>query len=181
MKQNLKEELKIPEGISIKIENSIFHVKKAETELQRKLHNPKVNSRVIGEVIVFESKNATQREKKLINAYVAHLKNMFKGLDQPHIYKLKICSGHFPMSVAVKGSVFEIKNFVGETVPRTIQIPDGVTVKVEGQFITVEGADKEITSQTAASIEKLTRRSGFDKRIFQDGVFIIEKDGKPIK
>jgi large subunit ribosomal protein L6 len=45
----------------------------------------------------------------------------------------------------------------------------------------VEGIDKELTSQTAALIEKLTRRPGFDKRIFQDGIFMIEKDGKPLK
>ena len=132
-------------------------------------------------VLVFESKKATQREKKVIKTHLAHLKNMITGVKEGTSYKLKICSGHFPMSVSVKGNVFEIKNFIGETVPRTLALPEGVTVKIEGQFITVEGIDKELTGQTAALIEKLTRRPGFDKRVFQDGIFIVERSGRPLK
>lgn len=171
----------MPEGIAVKIENKIFWVKGKKGEVQKKLYNPRINSRIVGNKIVFESKKATQREKKLIKAYLAHLRNMIKGVNEGHSYKLKICSGHFPMSVGVKGNVFEIKNFIGETVPRTLTIPEGVKVTADGQFIVVEGINKDLTSQTAALIEKLTRRPGFDKRIFQDGIFIIEKDGRPLK
>jgi len=53
-------------------------------------------------------------------------------------------------------------------------------VTVDGHFIIVESVNKENAGQTAASIEKLTRRAAFDKRVFQDGIFIIEKDGKPV-
>ena len=181
MKQDLREELEIPEATNIRIEKGVFLVKGEKGELQKTIHNPKISSRIIGNQVVFESKRATQREKKLIKTYLAHLKNMILGVSKGHSYKLKICSGHFPMSVSVKGDVFEIKNFIGETVPRTITIPQGVSVKVEGQFIVVEGINKDLASQTAALIEKLTRRPGYDKRVFQDGIFIIEKDGKPIK
>ena len=84
------------------------------------------------------------------------------------------------MTASVKGNVFEIKNFVGETIPRTLTLPDGVKVIVDGQFIIIEGTNKEKAGQTAALIEKLTRRAAFDKRIFQDGIYVIEKDGKPV-
>jgi large subunit ribosomal protein L6 len=181
MKTDLKEELEIPEAIKVEIEKGMFIVKGPKGEIQKRMHNPRVTSRIIGNRIVLESKRATQKEKKLIKAYAAHLKNMFKGIRDGCLYKLKVCSGHFPMTVAVKGDMFEIKNFIGETIPRTLKIPSGVSVKVDGQFITVEGIDKGQTSQTAAQIEKLTRRPGFDKRIFQDGIFLIEKDGNPAK
>jgi len=55
-----------------------------------------------------------------------------------------------------------------------------VKVSVDGHFVIVEGVNKEKTGQTAALIEKLTRRAAFDKRVFQDGIYIIEKDGKPV-
>jgi len=181
MRLTLKEELKIPAGLSITIDKGIFIVKGPKGELLKKLHNPKISSRIVGDTLLFESKNATRREKKIIKTYIAHLRNMIKGVSQTHSYKLKVCSGHFPMNVGVKGNLFEIKNFLGETIPRTLTIPAGVSIKVEGQFITVEGINKELTGQTAALIEKLTRRPGFDKRIFQDGIFIIEKDGKPVR
>lgn len=181
MKADLKEELEVPGGIEARLEQGIFIIKGQGGEIRKRLYNPRIVSRIIGNKIVFEAKKATQREKKLIKSYLAHLKNMFQGINQPHLYKLKICSGHFPMSVSMKGNVLEVKNFVGETVPRTLAIPEGVNVKVEGQQIVAEGIDKEATGRVASLIEKLTKRPGFDKRIFQDGIFIIEKDGKPVK
>jgi large subunit ribosomal protein L6 len=181
MKQDMHEELEIPQGTTVKIENGIFTITGPKGSVQRKLYTPKVLVSVHNEAIVFEAKNATQREKRMIKSYKAHLKSMIKGVNQTHHYKLKICSGHFPMTVSVKGNVFEIKNFSGETIPRTLIIPADVSIKVDGQFVLIDSTDKELAGQTAALIEKLTRRAAFDKRIFQDGIFIFEKDGKPIK
>lgn len=181
MKLDLKEELKIPEGVTVSVLKGVFNIKGSKGELQKHLHNPAIISKVEANKIIFEVKKTTQRQKKLVKSYLAHLKNMMRGVNQPHIYKLKICSGHFPMSVSLKGKVLEIKNFIGETVPRTVKIPEETNVVVEGQNIVVEGIDKEKTSQVAALIEQITSRPGYDKRIFQDGIFIIEKDGKPIK
>ena len=82
------------------------------------------------------------------------------------------------MNVSLKGDVLEIKNFIGEKVPRTLKIRPGASVKINGDEIVVEAINKEIAGQTAGSIEKLTKRPGFDKRIFQDGIYIVEKDGK---
>lgn len=120
------------------------------------------------------------QEKKTLFTFKSHAKNMIKGCHEGYTYKLKVCSGHFPMAVSVKGVTFEIKNFIGEKVPRTIQLKKGADVKVEGDIITVTGHDKELVSQAAADIEQLSRRPGYDTRVFQDGIFIIEKDGKKI-
>lgn len=180
MKQEIREELEIPSGTNIKLDGGIFTVQGPKGETQKKLHNPKVKANIAGNLVVFEAKKGTQREKRLIKAYVAHLKSMIRGVNHTHTYKLRICSSHFPMTASVKGNVFEIKNFVGETIPRTLTLPDGVKVIVDGQFIIIEGTNKEKAGQTAALIEKLTRRAAFDKRIFQDGIYVIEKDGKPV-
>ena len=84
------------------------------------------------------------------------------------------------MNVSLKGQNFEIKNFIGEAFPRKLVLKENVTVKIEGDSITVTGINKELVSQTAASIETLTRRNGFDKRRFQDGIYITVKDGKQL-
>jgi predicted PurR-regulated permease PerM len=83
-----------------------------------------------------------------------------------------------PMTAAVKGNMFEVKNLFGESKPRLLKLIPDVTVKVNATEITVEGIDKEKVGQTAASIESLTKRPNFDKRIFQDGIYIVSKDGK---
>jgi large subunit ribosomal protein L6 len=180
MKQEIHEELEILQGINIKVDGGVFAVHGPKGEVQKKLYNPKIKASVTNNMVVFEAKKGTQREKRLIKAYLAHLKSMMRGVSQAHYYKLRICSGHFPMTVSVKGNLFEIKNFVGETVPRTLSLPAEVKVSVDGYFVIVESISKEKAGQTTALIEKLTRRAAFDKRIFQDGIYLVEKDGKPV-
>ena len=181
MKQDFTEKLAIPNGIQVSAHEGIFKVKGPKGEVSRELHNPRITSKVEGSTVAFTAKGGTQREKKLVMTFIAHLKTTFKGVEKGHTYKLKLCSSHFPMTAAVKGSLLEIKNFFGEQVPRTTPIPQGVSAKVDGAVVTLEGVNKELVSQTAANIEASTKRPGFDKRIFQDGIYIFEKDGKPLK
>ena len=182
MKTNkIDEKIEIPEGITISYENGIYTVKGPKGEVQKKMLHPKIKVTTDATSILLNVVKATKRELKIVNTYRAHIKNLFKGVTEGHLYKLKICSGHFPMNVSIKGNHFEIKNFIGEKVPRTLKIKEGATVKIDGDAVVVEGIDKELTSQTAASIEQLTRRPGFDTRVFQDGIFITDKDGKLIK
>ncbi|MFH0870816.1 MAG: 50S ribosomal protein L6 [archaeon] len=182
MKMDMEEEQEIPQGISITVDAAgLFTVKGPKGEVKRKLFTPRIKAHVSGNKVIFESKNATQREKKMMKSYLAHIRCMFNGVQHGHVYKLKVCASHFPMTANVKGSLFEVKNFIGESVPRTMPVPVGVNVKVDGQIIVVDGIDKELVGRTAARIEQITRRPGFDKRIFQDGIYLIEKDGKPLK
>ncbi|PIN72255.1 50S ribosomal protein L6, partial [Candidatus Woesearchaeota archaeon CG10_big_fil_rev_8_21_14_0_10_45_5] len=71
-------------------------------------------------------------------------------------------------------------NFLGERKARTMKIPAGVKVTVDASTITVEGADKEITSQTAARMEQICIIKNRDRRIFQDGIYITEKAGESL-
>lgn len=179
--KDFKDSFEIPGGVEVIINEGIFEVKGKKGSLKKKLFNPKIKKEVKDNKVIFTTKNATQREKKFINTVKAHLKNMFKGVGEGYVYRLKICASHFPMNVSVNNGMLEIKNFVGEKVPRTLKIKEGVNVKIDGTEIIVDGADKEIVGQVSADIENLTKRHGFDKRIFQDGIYIIEKDGKVIK
>jgi len=180
-KEFFQEIIAVPSDVQVSLNKGIFLVKGPKGEVSKNIFNPIIKTELNNNQIILTSNTRTKRSKKIIYTYIAHLKNTFKGVTQGHVYKLKICSGHFPMTVAVKGNTFEIKNFIGEKVPRTIPIKEGVSVKVDGDIIVVEGVNKEQTGQMAASIEQLTKRPGFDKRIFQDGIYLTEKDGKEIK
>ena len=174
--------VEIPAGIALNIDSDgIFTIKGAKGELKRKFVFPKITITKQDSHVSFVAKKPTKREKAMIFTTEAHLKNMFKGAAEGCIYKLKICSGHFPMKVTLKGNVFEVKNFMGETVARTLKIKPGVDVKIAEPEIIVSAPDKELASQTAASIEQVTRRVAFDRRIFQDGIYITSKDGVEIK
>jgi large subunit ribosomal protein L6 len=85
------------------------------------------------------------------------------------------------MKVTYKNNLLEVKNYMGETVPRTLKIKPGVEVVVKEPEITVTSPDRELAAQTAAAIEQVARRSAFDRRIFQDGIYITVKDSKVLK
>jgi large subunit ribosomal protein L6 len=177
MKQEkLNDELKIPEGIQVSLQNGLYEIKGPKGTIKRTLLNPRVKVNVASDKILFEAMKPTKRDKTMINTYKAHLKNMFHGVKEVFVYRLKICSGHFPMTVSVTGEEFIVKNFLGEKVPRKMKFDSkNVSIKIDGAEVLVEGMDKEKVGQTAASMEQLTRRPGFDKRIFQDGIYITEK------
>ena len=181
MKKKLKREIELPNGVSAIVSGAQLSIKGPNGELKRALKLHLVSVITDSKKIVLEAENPTKRHKKAMGSLGAHIKNMIKGSLQNHDYMLKICSGHFPMNVAVSANKLTIKNFLGEKIPRVLQLKDGASVKVEGEFIRVTSASKEIAGQVSADIEQLMRRPGFDTRIFQDGIYIINKDGKEMK
>jgi len=181
MKIDIEEKVEIPKDVQIKVDKGLIQAKGPRGEVSRKLLHPKVKISVQENKITISSKKATKREKKIIGTFKAHLKNMLKGVLEPFVYKLKICSSHFPMTASVKDNEFNVQNFLGENIPRTLTLKSGVNIKVEGTDITVESPDRELAGQTAASIEQLCKITNRDRRIFQDGIYIISKAGKEIK
>ncbi len=176
----MEDNITAPENCTITQEKIFVLAKGPRGELKRKLTDKKVIVKQEGQEVKLAYPGETKKAKRLLNTNKAHIKNMLKGVNEGFTYKLKICSGHFPMNVTLKNNVLEVKNFIGEKVPRALKINSEAKVNVSGDEITVEATSKEVAGQVAASIEKLTFRPGFDKRIFQDGIYITEKAGKKI-
>ncbi|MFH1682389.1 MAG: 50S ribosomal protein L6 [Candidatus Woesearchaeota archaeon] len=179
MKTDLREEIELPEQTTVQLGKEIKIVG-PKGEVQKKLVFPNINVSLEDNKIVLEAKNGTKREKKILNAFQSHLKNMVRGVNEKHVYRLKICSGHFPMNVSLSGKQLIVKNFLGESVPRKLEIRPDVEVKIEGDQIIVSSNSKESAGQVAGGIEQLTRIRNKDVRIFQDGCYMIHKSGKDI-
>jgi len=107
-----------------------------------------------------------------------YINNMVNGLKEDYVYILEICNIHFPMNVKVERENLVIKTFLGETVNRIAKILPNVKVEVKGNQIFVKSHDKDAAGQTAANIEKATEIRNRDRRIFQDGIYIIKKPGE---
>lgn len=176
----LTEKVQLPSGVTAAIDGHNVTVKGPKGELTRTIGSKAVAVTVEAGAIGLRATNVTRAHKRTLMTGTAHLRNMVKGVTEGHRYKLKICSGHFPMTVTLKGDRFEVKNFIGEAVPRVTTLLSGCTVKVDGTEITVESVDKTRAGNQASALELLTRRPGFDPRVFQDGIYITEKDGKHV-
>lgn len=179
MKADIKKELRVPDNVQVTVDD-VIRIKGAKGSVSRKLNDPRIAITSGEGTILLKSTNATRREKKIMYTFAAHLRNLLRGVVEGHTYQLKICAAHFPMNVSVSGNQLVIKNFLGENVPRTLTIAEGVKVIVDGDKVIVESAEKEKAGMVASQIEQVTRIKDRDRRIFQDGIFIINKDGKEV-
>ncbi|VVB80332.1 50S ribosomal protein L6 [uncultured archaeon] len=180
MKQEIFQEIEIPEKVEVTQKGNLVIVKGPEGENERKFNFRDLEFEIKGKKIKVGSKKATKKEKKRINSTTAHLRNMLQGSEKKYEYKLKVCFVHFPSTVEVKGSEVIIKNFLGEKVSRKAKIPKGAEVKIDKDIIIVKSSDKEIAGQAAANLEIATRIRKRDRRVFQDGIFITSKCGVEI-
>ena len=168
----------LPEKVNARVDNGMVIVSGPKGEVRKNLLDKKVAIECKDNSLILKTPRASKINKKHIKSYAAHIKNMIKGSLEGYKYTLKICSGHFPMNVSVSSGQFIVKNLLGEKVPRVLKLKDGATVKVEGDIVTVESPNKETAGQVSADIENLTKRNGYDLRIFQDGIWIVSKGGK---
>jgi large subunit ribosomal protein L6 len=178
-RKDLKNEIEIPEEITANIVENKIIMKKENNELQRRLEG-KVDIKIEGNKVILEVKKSTKNEKKVFGTMGAHIKNMIKGLTEGFKYKLQIANVHFPMNVShdKENNELIIKNFLGEKQDRIVKLIPGVEIKVDKETIEIESFDIEKAGQCAANIEKGAKVRNKDRRIFQDGIFIIEKPGR---
>lgn len=177
----LKNEVDLPSGVIADINGDILLIKGPKGDVKREIKQHNISVKIIDGKLMLESNKSTKKYKKIIGSLTAHIRNMVTGSLRHHFYTLKICSGHFPMNVSISDSKLIVKNFLGEKIPRVLQLKEGADIKIDGDLIYVASTDKEIAGQVSADIEQLTKRPRYDPRIFQDGIYIINKDGKELK
>jgi len=180
-KKGINEEIELLPKLTAKMEAGNLIISGPKGDAKKYFLNPLIQIDIKEKKIFLTSKRFTKREKKLLGTFRAHIKNLMKGATEGHEYKLKICSSHFPMSVTLDKDVLTVKNFFGGKHPIKLNIKKDVEVKINGSDILVTSCSKELAGQVAADIESLTRITNKDRRIFQDGIYIIEKDGKTIR
>ena len=175
LKETTEKAIDLPEGFKAEINGSTVAVTGNGKENSRQFKANGISFQKQDNRIIVVGKPASRKINALVNTIASHINNMVSGLQTEYTYKLSIVYSHFPMNIAVKGKVVEINNFVGEKKARTAKILPGTTVTVKGKEVTVKSHDKEAAGQTAGNLERASRVKGKDIRIYQDGIFIVEK------
>lgn len=178
-KDKLYEEIDIPKGISASVEEDVLIMKKNDKELKRKLI-ALIDVKVKGDKIIVSSDRVRKIERRLFGTFKAHVRNMIKGLEDGFMFKLQVANVHFPMNVSFdkENNEFVVKNFLGEKKDRRIKLLEGTDVKIDKETIEITSHDIEKAGDAATRIEKGTKVRNKDRRIYQDGIFIVEKPGR---
>uniref|UniRef100_A0AC34Q5W4 Large ribosomal subunit protein uL6 n=1 Tax=Panagrolaimus sp. JU765 TaxID=591449 RepID=A0AC34Q5W4_9BILA len=170
-----------PDDVSFTVGKRFIKVKGPRGELTRSFRHASLD-------ISREGKNSlrvrkwfgTTKQLATIRTICSHIKNLIKGVTLGFRYKMRSVYAHFPINIAIqeKGSIVEIRNFLGEKIVRRVQLPAGViaymSTKQKDELI-IEGNDLELVSQYAARIQQSTTVKNKDIRKFLDGIYVSEK------
>jgi large subunit ribosomal protein L6 len=170
-----KVEFEIPKGFEVAVAGKKVTVKHAGKSMEKTFNCRAIDLSVENGKVIIHAHKLNRKLGSTIKTVAARIKSMFKGLEHEYVYKMEIVYSHFPMNVTLKGNTMEITNLCGGKSPRKASILPGVKVEIKGKEIIATGNDKEIVSQTCANIENATKLVGRDRRVFQDGIYIVSK------
>jgi large subunit ribosomal protein L6 len=170
-------EVALPTGVRVQVAGRTLTAEGPRGKVVRPFPSDVLHVRALEGKLVLELDLPPHRKRSraLLRTWVAHLENIAGGLSRGVEARLKVVAAHFPMKVSVKGDELLIENFLGEKYPRSTRLVAGTTAHVDGEFVTVEGFDLEHVGQSAAAIERTTRIRDYDPRVFQDGIYLIER------
>jgi large subunit ribosomal protein L6 len=172
-----REVIEVPAGVSFTVTPGHLAAKGPLGTIERKFPSDVIELTVAtGSVTLLLLIPADRkRSQSLLKTWAAHIRNLAGGLTVGVEAKMKVVAAHFPMKVSVKGEELVIENFLGEKYPRTTRLWPGTKAVVEGDIVTLNGHDVEQVGQSAANIERVTHIRDYDPRVFQDGIYLIER------
>ncbi|EMA66652.1 50S ribosomal protein L6P [Halorubrum aidingense JCM 13560] len=168
-------EIEIPDDVSAETDHLELTVEGPNGSVTRRLWYPDIEVTVEDGVVAIASENEDAKTNATVGTFESHVANMIHGVTDGWEYTMEVYYAHFPMQVSVEGDEVVIENFLGERAQRRTPIRGDTDVQVDGETVTLSGSDKEAVGQTAADIEQLTKVTDKDTRVFQDGVYIVEK------
>ncbi|RQG91355.1 50S ribosomal protein L6 [Natrarchaeobius halalkaliphilus] len=174
----MRVELEIPDNVTVETDHLDVTVDGPEGTVSRRLWYPDVTVDVEDDTLVIESDTDDAKTNATVGTFESHVQNAFHGVTEGWEYEMEVFYSHFPMQVRAEGTDVVIENFLGEKAPRRTTIHGDTDVSVDDEVVVLTGPNKEDVGQTAADIEQLTKVSGKDTRVFQDGVYITKKPAK---
>ncbi len=175
MVKEIARQVEIPEGVDVAVEGTLITVKGPKGHISRRLSYPEIEIKKEDSYLVVNSRLDRKQQRAMVGTLAAHASNMIAGVTKGYEYRMKVVYSHFPIQLKAAPGELVINNFLGERKSRSAKILDGVKVDVQKDEVVVTGIDKENVGQTMANIEQATRVRGFDIRVFQDGVYLVEK------
>jgi large subunit ribosomal protein L6 len=169
-----KQPITIPSGVEVTVADGLITVKGPKGTLTKPTHELVTITVADGTVAtapVDESKEANA----LWGTYAAHLHNLIGGVTEGFEKKLEIEGVGY--RAEAQGQNLTLN--VGYSHPVVMPAPEGVTVGVEKNVISIAGIDKEVVGQYAANVRKVRPPEPYKgKGIRYQGEFIIRKQGK---
>ena len=117
----------------------------------------------------------TGENKAMLGTVYANVKNEIIGNTKGFEKKLELVGTGYKANVSGKTLVLAL----GYSHDINFQIPDGITIKVEKNLVTVTGTSKQLVGQVAAEIKSFRKPEPYKgKGVRYEGEKIYRKEGK---
>jgi len=166
--------IELPSGVTITVDPDWITVAGSKGTLKQFTMPGVTVKQEDNQVVVTRMNDEPQNRAKhgLMRSLIA---NMVQGVNQGFEKKLELNGVGFRVALAGAGLKFNL----GFSHDVNYALPQGVTAKVEGNVITVNGIDKQQVGQVAAEIRALKKPEPYKgKGIKYVGERIIRKSGK---
>ena len=164
----------IPAGVEVVVDGSTVTVKGAKGTLSRTM-NSNITITKDGDTITVTRPNDQKENRSLHGLTRTLIANMIEGVSNGYKKELEI--NGIGYRAEVKGNALWMK--IGFSHDVIMEAPEGVTVEVNGNKVTVSGADKQKVGQFAAEIrEKRPPEPYKGKGIKYVDEYIRRKEGK---
>ncbi len=165
--------IKIPEGVTVTLENNEVIVKGPKGELKQVMLKD-ITMKQENNEITLERKN--EAAKALHGTMNSLISNMIVGVTKGYEKALEIIGVGYRFNVQGKKLVIN----AGYSHPVEMQIPEGISVEATSNTeITVKGIDKVLVGEFSANIRKVRKPEPYKgKGIRYKDEHIIRKEGK---
>ena len=165
----------IPDGVTVSMDGTRVVVPGPKGTLSRDMRFPAIASAIDDGMVTVSTGVTRKRVVAMVGTLASHIRNMCRGVSEGYEYRMKVVFSHFPIQLKLQGTTLVIDNFLGEKQSRFARIEPGVAAQVGNDAVTLSGIDKEKVGNSAANIEHATRIRNRDPRVFQDGIYIVER------
>ncbi len=173
-----KQEIAIPQGVTVSVADGLLKVQGPKDTLERKIVEPVTVNVADGIATVDVPDKEDKVQRALWGTFASHLKNMVVGVSEGFKKQLEINGVGY--RVAPQGTDLKIE--VGFSHPVIYKVPEGIKAEVEKNVITINGADKELVGQVAAEIRSIRKPEPYKgKGIKYIDEVIRRKAGKTAK
>lgn len=174
MSRLAKKPIQVPAKVSIENAGGVLTVKGPKETLTRAMHSA-VNLEVTPEGVMVTAANGTRLARALVGTYAAHVRAMLTGVETP--WKKVLVLNGVGFKVELRGN--ELVLSVGFSHQVIMKVPEGLTVTVVKNTITIEGADKQRVGQFAAEVRDVKRPEPYlGKGIKYEDEVVRRKQGK---
>lgn len=170
-----KKPIEIPAKTEVTLSGNVITVKGPLGELSKVVRIDAIDVLIEDAVVTLSPKNENLETKALWGTFGSHIKNMIAGVNQEYVIKLIIEGVGFKADLQGNTLVMNL----GFSHQVKLEVPKGITCKVEKGEVTISGIDKEVVGQFAAVVRSHKKPEPYKgKGIRYSDEIVRRKEGK---